>query len=355
MAKVDPERLAHYQSLDRGAFEFSNDSVQAFFERAAEQGYALDPEAFHEHPGFFQAPRATPGAEVDIGMLGCPCDLGAIGLAGTRHGPRAVRERSRYFGPYHDVSGAIPFEQCRIADLGDVEFTATNLGTRVAEDIYGFAAKSVATGAATLSCGGEHTTTFGLLKAHALAHDDSLSVLHIDAHSDTMATWGGDAVNDGSIFRQAVLNGYIDPQRTIQIGIRGRSNLLWEFAADTGMTVISADEVWERGVADVLAQVREVVGNERTYLSFDVDGLDSSYMMGTTGPEPFGLSPRQVRDLILGARGLNLVGADMVEFNPNRDPNQMGAHVATGLFWELLCLLADTLTRRGNHQPTEWR
>lgn len=355
MAKVSQERLEKYRQLDTGAFAFSNNMVQKFFERAAAQGYNLDPEAHHQHTGFFQAPHRLDPAGADIAMFGCPCDLGAIGLGGTRHGPKAVRERSRFFGPYNDATGLIPFEQCQITDLGDVSWSSASLSVRVQEDIYQLAKTAVEAGAYTLSCGGEHTTSFGVLKAQAEYHDDSFSLIHIDAHSDTMASWGGDAVNDGSIFRQAVLHGFVDPERTIQIGVRGRANILWEFSHDTGMTVISADEVFEKGTDYVMDKVREIVGSDKTYFSFDVDGLDSSYMMGTTGPEPFGLTPRQVRDIILQSREFDIIGADMVELNPNRDQNQMSTHVATGLFFELLCLLADSRVRKmGRENPTQW-
>ena len=355
MPKVSQERLDRYRQLDTDAFAFKNNLVKQFFARAAEQGYNLDPEAHHMHTGFFQAPHRTDPTGADIAMFGSPCDLGAIGLAGTRHGPRAVRERSRFFGPYNDATGNIPFEQCQIVDLGDVNWSSASLSVRIQDDIYQQARNAAKAGAATLSCGGEHTTSFGVLKGLSEVHNDSFSLIHIDAHSDTMATWGGDSVNDGSVFRQAVLNGFIDPERTVQIGIRGRSNFLWEFSHDSGMTIISADEVFEKGIDYVMDKAREIAGKEKTYFSFDVDGLDSSYMMGTTGPEPFGLTPRQVRDIILRAREFDIIGADMVELNPSRDSNQMSTHVATGLFFELLSLLADCwVARNGRTNPTQW-
>ena len=83
-------------------------------------------------------------------------------------------------------------------------------------------------------------------------------------------------------------------------------------------------------------------------------GLDSNYMMGTTGPEPFGLTPRQVREIIHGARGLYIIGADMVETNPSRDTDGKSAHVAAALFFELLCLLADARVERVDQGVTHW-
>jgi arginase family enzyme len=353
MAKLTAEQLEKYRAVDRAAFDFADETVAAFFARAADQGYSLDTTGFLQHPGFFQAPYRRSGEGADIAMVGSPLDLGAIGLAGTRHGPKAVREHSRNYGPINDHTGNIPFDQCSVIDYGDVDWSATDLQTRL-EDIYRVFLELGNAGCYTLNCGGEHTTTFGALKGLSEAHNDSFGVIHIDAHSDTMASWGGDRVNDGSIFRQAVLHGFIDPERTVQIGIRGRSNFLWEFSHDSGMTVIYADEVFEKGTQYVIDKAREIVGKEKTYFSFDVDGLDSAYMMGTTGPEPFGLTPRQVREIIFGARGLNIIGADMVELNPNRDPDGKYSHVAAALFYELLCLLADCRSERNNCGQTNW-
>ena len=188
------------------------------------------------------------------------------------------------------------------------------------------------------------------MKGLAKAHDDSFGMIHIDAHCDTMAAWDGDVINIGSVFRQAVLDGYLDPERVVQIGIRGRSNFLWEFSQDVGMTVITADEVFDKGLPYVIDRARDVVGTDKTYFSLDVDGLDSAYMMGTTGPEPFGLTHRQVRDLILAVHDLNIIGADIVEVNPLRDPDGYSAHLAAALFWELLCLVADA--RAAHHETT---
>ena len=124
---------------------------------------------------------------------------------------------------------------------------------------------------------------------------------------------------------------------------------------DRGIEGISADEVFERGTDYVIDKAREIVGNDKAYFSFDVDGLDSGIMMGTTGPEPFGLTARQARDIIHGVRGLNFIGADLVELNPNRDPNGYCAHLAAAMFFELLSLLADARQAQNDvTRPTRW-
>ncbi|XXK35857.1 arginase family protein [Rhodobacteraceae bacterium nBUS_22] len=356
MRKMSDAQLARLKELDKDAFDFSDPQITAFFERALPAGYVLDSSAFRAQPGFFQAPHRKDLDGVDIAIVGSPVDLGAIGLSGTRHGPEACRKSSTNNGPIHDVTGKIPFDQCSIIDYGDIEWSATRLDQRVKEDIAGTFHELASAGVATLNCGGEHTTTFGALKGISEGRGcEAFGLLHIDAHSDTMAVWGGDTINDGSVFRQAALNGYIDPERTVQIGIRGYANFLWDFAHDSGMTVIYADEVHEKGINWVMDKAREIIGPDPAYLSFDVDSLDSSHMMGTTGPAAFGLTPRQVRSMILRARELNIIAADMVELNPNRDVNGYCAHVAAALFWELLCLLADNIEANGSPRgQTVW-
>lgn len=354
MAKLTEEKLAYYKQFDKPAFEFEKDNVNNFFARALGAGVRLDNGGFFPQAGFFQAPHKQDLTDVDIAMVGSPLDIGAIGLAGARHGPEAVRKWSHVLGPYHDSTGQIPFERTHIIDYGDVEWSATDLKTRL-DDIANVFETLGSAGVTTLNCGGEHTTAFGALKGLATAHDDSFGMVHIDAHCDTMAIWGGDEVNDGSVFRQAVLHGFLDPERVVQIGIRGRADFLWEFSHDTGMTVISADEVFEKGTQYVLDKAHEIVGNDKTYFSFDVDGLCSSEMIATTGPEPFGLTPRQVRDIILGCYDMNIIGADMVELAPTRDPSGAFSNIASGLFWELLNMLSEVRRRQnGKDNPTQW-
>ena len=341
MAKVSKEKLLKLKQFDRPPLDYQNKAIASFFEQAMQGGYSLDTTGFLQHPGFFQAPhRRESLGDVDIAMVGCPLDLGSIGLVGSRHAPKALREASRNYGPVHDVTGDLPFSHCNIIDYGDVAWSEASLETRVCRDIANTLSSIAADGAATLACGGEHTSTYGILKGLSEAHQDSFALVQIDAHCDTMAAWDGDVVNIGSVFRQAILEGFVEPERAIQIGIRGRSGFLWEFSKDVGMTVITADEVFEKGVDYVNDKVREIVGDAKTYFTLDVDGIDSAYMMGTTGPEPFGLTPRQVRSFIMNAYDLDVIGADIMELNPNRDPNGYAAHLAGALFWELLCMLA---------------
>ena len=97
----------------------------------------------------------------------------------------------------------------------------------------------------------------------------------------------------GGPFRNAVLDGVLDPTRTIQIGIRGSSEYLWEFSYESGMTVIHAEDVTGMGIPAIIEKAKAIVGDGPTYLSFDIDSVDPSFAPGTGTPEIGGLTTRR--------------------------------------------------------------
>jgi agmatinase len=137
----------------------------------------------------------------------------------------------------------------------------------------------------------------------------------------------------------------LDPERTIQIGIRGAAEFLWEFSYAAGMAVIHAEEVTEMGVRAVIARARAVVGDGPVYVSFDVDGLDPAFAPGTGTPEAGGLSAREVLAILRGLAGIDIVGGDVVEVAPQYDAGTNTAQIAAQALFEQLTLLA--LRRRG--------
>jgi guanidinopropionase len=146
----------------------------------------------------------------------------------------------------------------------------------------------------------------------------------------------------------AVEEGLLDPNRTIQIGIRGGQNFTdgIEFSKSSGMRVVFIEELAERGVNAIIDEARQVVGDGPTYISFDVDGLDPVYAPGTGTPEIGGITTREAQQLLRGLKGLNLVGGDVVEVAPPFDPSGNTALVGASLMFDILCLIADALKSR---------
>ena len=190
---------------------------------------------------------------------------------------------------------------------------------------------------APLSVGGDHSITLPIFKA--LGANRPLGLLHIDAHCDTSGPYEGSKFHHGGPFREAVLAGVLDPERTIQIGIRGGAEYLWEFSYESGMTVIHAEEVMQLGIAKVIERVRAVLGQGPTYVSFDVDSLDPAFAPGTGTPEVGGLSTREAMELVRGCAGLDIVGGDVVEVAPQYDATTNTAQAAAQMLFEILSLV----------------
>ncbi len=276
-------------------------------------------------------------ADLDVAVIGVPMDLGVTNRAGARLGPRAVRAIER-IGPYNHAQRVTPAADCRAADIGDVPFRSRYSLEHSIEDIEAFLGGVRAAGVIPLCVGGDHSMTYPILRA--LGRDRPLGLVHIDAHCDTANESEGSRFHHGGPFRQAVLDGVLDPERTIQIGIRGSAEMLYEFSSESGMTVIHAEEIDTMGMPAVIARARAVVGGGPFYVTFDVDGIDPAFTPGTGTPEVGGLTPREALALLRGLRGLDIVGGDVVEVAPQYDTTSVTAQVAAQMLFELFSLVA---------------
>lgn len=296
---------------------------------------------------FLRAPLIRDPSGLDIALAGVPYDGGVTNRPGARHGPREIRNQSSLMRAIHHVTRINPFRLCRVADVGDVRFSAAMINDRVVEEIEGFYARLVAADVIPLSAGGDHSVTHPIFRA--IAKTRPIGMVHIDAHTDTWGEIQGSKFNHGSPFRLAVEEGLLDPKRTVQIGIRGAQNgpAGWDFSLESGMRVIFIEEFDEIGVNAVIEEARRVVGDQPTYISFDVDGLDPVFAPGTGTPEAGGISMREAQKLLRGLRGLNLIGGDVVEVAPPFDQTGNTALVGATLMYEILCLLAESRAARG--------
>lgn len=337
---MNPEKLKQLRAryADKGAFDADDPAlVKAGQAVQAPDGKRSLP--YSGIPTFFGLPHVEDATGLDIAVVGVPMDLGVSNRSGARFGPRAVRNIER-IGPYHPTFRNVPQSLVRAADVGDVSFRSRYSLESSLEDIETYYLDLVARGVRPLSVGGDHSITYPILKA--VGRDAPVALVHIDAHCDTMGVYDGSKFHHGGPFRLAVLDGVLDPERTIQIGIRGASNMFWEFSHTSGMTVIYMDDFMKMGVDAVIEKAREVVGDARVYVTVDVDGFDPAYAPGTGTPEAGGLEAREGLALLRGLRGLNIVGADVVEVAPEYDPTTNTSQLAAQLLFEEFALLAES-------------
>jgi len=290
---------------------------------------------------FMRTPLASSLDEVDIGLVGIPFDGALTNRPGARHGPREVRNQSSLMRAINHVTRTNPYELCRVADVGDVPFSQVFDIEATHAEIAAFITMMREAGVMPLAVGGDHSVSLPVLRALA---NEPLAMVHIDAHTDTWDSFQGSKFNHGAPFRRAVEENLIDPEKTIQIGIRGAQNISegWDYSHQSGMRVVFIEEVMERGVKAIAEEARTLVGDRPVYLTFDIDSLDPVYAPGTGTPEIGGLTTFQALDLLRGLRGLTYVGADVVEVSPPFDNGGMTSLTAATILFEILCNLAES-------------
>lgn len=286
---------------------------------------------------FMRLPHARPD-EVDIALVGVPFDGGTTNRTGARHGPREIRNQSSLVRRVHHVTGRSPFDACRIADCGDAPVNPVDPLESLAL-IEAFFRTMSGASCRPLTAGGDHLVTLPILRA--LRPAEPLGLVHFDAHSDTYDAFFGNRYNHGTPFRRAVEEGLLDPRRMIQIGIRGSISdaANYDFAKAVGIRIVFMEEFLDRGPDDVMEEVRAIVGDRATYVSFDIDAIDPSQAPGTGTPEIGGFTTREAQKLIRALGGLDIVGADLVEVSPPLDPTGVTALTAATLLFELLCAI----------------
>ncbi len=277
----------------------------------------------------------------DIVTLGVPYDLSVTNRPGTRFGPRAIREISSTLSwsggswPW----GFDPFETLKMIDYGDIYFDHGH-PQAILEAIYRETCTVLETAPFLISMGGDHSVTYPLLRAHADKHGP-LALIQVDAHSDT---WEEDEkrIDHGTMFYHAIQEGIIDSSKSVQVGIRSDNS------STHGCTVIDANSVHENGIDAVVEQILAVTGGAKTYLTFDIDGLDPAFAPGTGTPVCGGLSTWQGQSIIRKLVDVDIVGMDLVEVSPPYDHAQITALAAASLLMDFICLRKVRLDKLGS-------
>jgi agmatinase len=260
---------------------------------------------------FWRAPYSRDLASADAAVYGVPLDADIVNRPGARYGPRAIREQSCYIGAFKSFW---PYnyafrDRFRLIDYGDIGFFPGDIDQAL-EETTKTVARMAEAGIMTLGLGGDHLVAYPAVKAHAEKHGP-LSLIHFDAHTDTFEMH---RLNHGSMFWYAVKEGYVDPTRSVQIGIRTPN------AEGSQFHILHANECAAIGSAEVVKRVREIVGDRKCYVSLDVDGMDPAFAPGTGTPVPGGITSMMQREILWGLCGLDAVGGDVVEVSPPYDP-----------------------------------
>jgi guanidinobutyrase len=282
---------------------------------------------------------------LDAAFIGVPLDIGTSHRPGARFGPRQIRAESCLLRPYNMATGAAPFDTLQVADLGDVAINTYSLEKSL-PIITEFYEEVLANDCTPLTLGGDHTIALPILRAVA-AKFGPVAMVHVDAHADVNDDMFGERIAHGTPFRRAVEENLLDCNKVFQIGLRGTGYASDDFdwPRNQGFTVIPAHEIWYQSLAPTMARIRETIGQTPCYLSFDIDGIDPAYAVGTGTPEIGGLTVPQALEIIRGCFGLNIVGCDLVEVSPPYDLSGNTALLGANLLFEMLCILPGVVRR----------
>lgn len=288
---------------------------------------------------FMRLPACTLADRLEVGFIGVPLDIGTSNRPGARLAPRQIRDESRMLRPYNMATRAAPFDSLRIADIGDVPINTFNLGKSIGIIEKHFDAV-LGAGIVPLTMGGDHTIALPILRAMRRKHGP-IGLIHIDAHADINDDMFGEAIAHGTPLRRAVEEGLLDTRRVAQIGLRGTGYAADDFdwPRSQGFRVVQAEECWLKSLLPLMKEVIEQVQGGPVYLTLDIDGIDPAFAPGTGTVEIGGLTVPQVLEIIRSCRGLQIVGADVVEVSPPYDPSGNTALLAANLLYEMLCVL----------------
>jgi guanidinopropionase len=287
---------------------------------------------------FMRLPRTDELDGLDIGVFGVPLDMATF-RGGTREGPAAVREASRAIRRVNPSSQVSPFDRCNVADLGDAPVNVLDQAGSLAA-IGEFVARLNARGIAPIGVGGDHTATLAILRG--MRAGGPFGVLQFDSHADIQDLFFGTKDNHASVMRRAHEEGIIDAARVVQLGLRGTrfGEDDVRYGSEAGFTLITYDDYESMGRARAIELIRETLGEDPCYVTFDLDGLDPSQAPGTPVREPGGLSMRDAQVILRSLSGLRVIGGDVCECAPALDPSGLTATNAANLLFEIVCLIA---------------
>lgn len=273
----------------------------------------------------------------DAVVWGIPFDAAVSNRPGSRFGPQAIRRASAIFDndPQYPFNRDL-FEALAVVDYGDCRLDYGN-HQATPGTIEREARKLLKSEAFLLSLGGDHYVTWPLLKAHAAIHGP-LALVQFDAHQDTWFD-NDKRIDHGSFVARAVRAGIVDPDRSIQIGIRTHA------PDDFGIKILYGHEVEEMRASDIAYAITERTDSHKTYVTFDIDCLDPAFAPGTGTPVAGGPSSAKMLSVLRQLTKVNIVGADVVEVAPPYDHADITAIAGSTVAMYYLGLLAERKAR----------
>ena len=277
--------------------------------------------------------------ELDFLIFGIPFDTGSSFRTGSRFGPLGIRNMSSMMKPNNVHLGVNIFDLLKGGDFGDIDIIPGYI-FETYKKIEMEMSKMLMENIIPIAMGGDHSITLGELRAIHKKHG-KVSLLHFDSHADIDDEIFGQKYDHATPFRRAVEEGLIDPYSSVQIGMRGSLYDPDEYkkARELGFTLIPTKEVREIGFEAVINKAYDVIGDNKTFLTFDIDFVDPAYAPGTGTPEVGGFTSFETLEFIRSFKDIHFIGFDLVEVAPCYDSSEITSYLAANIICEFLSIL----------------
>lgn len=288
---------------------------------------------------FFRLPYVDLQNDYDIALFGVPFDGGVSYRPGARFAPTAIREASSLGRGFHWQRAQNFIEKWKVADIGDCPTVPIDQA-QTYHKIEDFVTQILKINKKFIAVGGDHSITLPILRALRKKFQQPLNFIHFDAHLDTYpAAWGCE-YHHGAFARHAVEEGLVNPNKMLQIGIRGpladAGDL--DFINKHKIQVITVDQIRNETHLNAFLNTLPSFDVGPTYISFDIDCLDPAFAPGTGTPVVGGLTTYETQKILRHLKISQLVGADIVEISPAYDPTDITALAGVDTMFELLHL-----------------
>ncbi len=276
--------------------------------------------------------------DIDFLVTGIPWDEGVSNEPGAREAPKRIRKISTSLRLVNTYHGLNIFDYLSGVDYGNMPTVKGDIMSTI-EKISREFEKIARSNIIPFTIGGDHSVTYPELKGLAKVHGP-LALIHFDAHFDNIDEVNGEKYAHGSFVIRALEDSLIDPEKSIQLGMRGPNYATHE-ERNSGLEVVSMWKFDEKGMDWTVNEMRKRVGNSKCFISLDIDGIDPAFAPGTGTPESGGFYSREMLNLVWGLSGVDLVGADVVEVSPPLDTkNNATSYLAARLLHEMISLRA---------------
>ncbi|MCL2785894.1 MAG: agmatinase [Methanomassiliicoccaceae archaeon] len=265
-------------------------------------------------------------SEADAVIYGIPYDRTSTFRSGSREAPNAVRRASYNFEVEHFEHGKLP--AVKMNDYGDTDDHISP--EAMFDEIVFSVSPAVNNNKFTVAIGGEHSITAPIVSSYG-----KVSVISVDAHLDSRDEFMGSPLSHACVMRRC--SEYVGTDNVFVLGVRSVS--AEELDRDDVIPHISSYEIMNTGIEDAVKKALDSVGNEKVYLTIDIDGIDPAYAPGTGTLEPFGLTPMDVKKII-NAVGDRLVGMDVTEISPPYDHGSVTSVLGARLIKEGLAVFS---------------